>query len=313
MAYKTLLFGTDDLFETLKPFYVNAQKQGVLEIVAAAVLENGGIRYVTDEVDCGGNFIDIDIAIISSHHNFYERMKQLEAMGIPRNKIIDGRVFFRMIDLDFPRLLAEGVAYAQTNSPKFDDHLNGSAVTTIYPRIYRIANSEATAVIDRKSYIAGGSVVGSGLLVVGKYCSISWCEKFELGDNGGHNYRNVTAFGDFDWSLPEKFFPPQGQCKILIGNDVWIGRDCVLKCSNPNKPLIIGDGAVIASDSVVVKNVPPYAIVGGNPAQIIKYRFEPHVIEALMRIKWWDWSLDKIHDNFKYFNDVERFISLHDR
>lgn len=86
-----------------------------------------------------------------------------------------------------------------------------------------------------------------------------------------------------------------------------------MKSTNPDKPLIIGDGAVIASDSVVVKNVPPYAIVGGNPAQIIKYRFEPHVIEALLRIKWWDWSLDKIHDNFQYFNDVEKFISLHDK
>ena len=54
MAYKALLFGTDDLFETLKPFYLNAQKQGVLDIVAAAVLENDGIRFVTDEVDRGG-------------------------------------------------------------------------------------------------------------------------------------------------------------------------------------------------------------------------------------------------------------------
>ena len=86
-----------------------------------------------------------------------------------------------------------------------------------------------------------------------------------------------------------------------------------MKCTNPNKPLVIGDGAVVASDSVVVKNVPPYAIVGGNPAQIIKYRFPEHVIESLLRIKWWDWSLDKIHDNFKYFNDIEKFISLHDR
>lgn len=92
-----------------------------------------------------------------------------------------------------------------------------------------------------------------------------------------------------------------------------MGRRCSLNCTNPNKPLIIGDGAVIASDSVVVKDVPPYAIVGGNSAQIIKYSSEPHIIEALLRIKWWDWSLDKIHDNFKYFNDVEKFISLHDK
>ena len=86
-----------------------------------------------------------------------------------------------------------------------------------------------------------------------------------------------------------------------------------MKCTNPDKPLIIGDGAVIASDSVVVKNVPPYAIVGGNPAQFIKYRFPPYIIRALLRIKWWDWDINKIHDNFKYFNDIERFVALHDR
>ena len=86
-----------------------------------------------------------------------------------------------------------------------------------------------------------------------------------------------------------------------------------MKCTNPNKPLVIGDGAVVASDSVVVKNVPPYAIVGGNPAKIIKFRFSEEVIESLLRIKWWDWSLDKIHDNFKYFNDIDKFISLHDK
>ncbi|MBQ7199266.1 MAG: antibiotic acetyltransferase, partial [Selenomonadaceae bacterium] len=70
---------------------------------------------------------------------------------------------------------------------------------------------------------------------------------------------------------------------------------------------------VIASDSVVVKNVPPYAIVGGNPAKFIKYRFDEKIIEALLRIKWWDWDIDKIHDNFKYFNRVEEFVEMHDK
>ena len=117
-----------------------------------------------------------------------------------------------------------------------------------------------------------------------------------------------------NFNFPEEFWTPTvGSCRIDIGSDVWIGLNSILKCTNSKKPLVIGDGAVIAADSVVVKNVPPYAIVGGNPAQIIKYRFPPHVIEALLRIKWWDWSLDKIHDNFKYFNDVEKFISLHDK
>ena len=309
MAYKALLFGTDDLFETLKPFYLKEVERGTLEIVAAAVLENGGIRFVTDNGEI--NSIDIDLAIVSSWENFYERMKQLEGMGIPRDRIIDGRVFFGMIDLDFPRLVTEGVAYGQFNFN--GDSLNGTAVTTIYPRICRFPNRNFTLNIDKKSYIAGNMAVTDGFLSIGKYCSISWNEKFVLNDNGGHNYRNVASFGDFDWSLSAEFLSPSGMCKILIGNDVWIGRDCILKSNKPDKPLVIGDGAVIASDSVVVKSVPPYAIVGGNPAQIIKYRFPPHVIEALLRIKWWDWDIDKLHDNFKYFNDIEKFISLHDK
>lgn len=238
-------------------------------------------------------------------------MKFLEAHGVPHNRIIDGRIFFKVIDLDFSRLLTEGTAYGLYNHN--GGSINGRGIAPLYPIICKCPNSGSVFKIDKKSYIASCSIDGGGLVSVGKYCSISWEEKFRLATNGGHNYRNISSFGDFDWDVPKKFLPPQGLCKILIGNDVWIGRGCNLKCTNPNKPLIIGDGAVIASDSVVVKDVPPYAIVGGNPAQIIKYRFEPHIIEALLRIKWWDWSLDKIHDNFKYFNDIEKFIALHDK
>ena len=107
--------------------------------------------------------------------------------------------------------------------------------------------------------------------------------------------------------------PKRGGCKISIGSDVWIGRGCIFKCANPDKPLIIGDGAIVASDSVVVKNVPPYAKVGGNPAKVIKYRFSEKIIESLLRIKWWEWDMDKIYENFKYFNDVEKFVELHDK
>lgn len=80
---------------------------------------------------------------------------------------------------------------------------------------------------------------------------------------------------------------------LIIGNDVWIGADVTLK---PN--ISIGDGAVIAANSVVTKNVPPYAIVGGNPAKIIKYRFSEEIIESFLKIKWWDY-------NFSDFNDMD--------
>lgn len=238
-------------------------------------------------------------------------MKILEANGFPRNRIIDGRIFQHVPELNLSRLLAEGVAYGVLEKDSFKSGF------TVYPRVYSFKGSKVIFSLGMKSYISGNANLDGdiGSIIVGKFSAISWKITFELGRNHSHNYRNVSSISinNIDWDPPEGFYPQEKPCKILIGNDVWIGRGNILKCTNPNKPLIIGDGAVIASDSVVVKNVPPYAIVGGNPAKIIKYRFEPHVIEALQRIKWWDWSIDKIHDNFKYFNNIEKFISLHDK
>ena len=234
-------------------------------------------------------------------------MKFLEAQGVPRNQIIDGSVF-KVSNLDFLRLLKEGVAYGTFDKKSFED-----ISFAIYPRVY--FGNGAAITFGTKSYINKSTIDGGGIISVSKFSSLSWNLVFNMVGGSDHNYRNVNSYGvsHFDWGVPKEFYPPQGMCRINIGSDVWIGRGCNLKCTNPNKPLVIGDGAVIASDSVVVKNVPPYAIVGGNPAQVIKYRFEPHIIEALLRIKWWDWSLDKIHDNFKYFNDIDKFIALHDR
>ena len=254
--------------------------------------------------------MNFELAIVSSKGGFYQRMKQLEAYGVPREKIIDGRVF-QMPHLDFTRFLAEGIAYGILEKSTFEANSR-----MIYPKIYETKSNRLTLSLGSKSYIRkNSSFEGKGLISLGKFCSFATNIFFSLGQNHTHNYRNVSTIplSSGDWSFPKNFYPPQRKCKILIGNDVWCGRGAIFKSTNPNKPLIIGDGAVIASDSVVVKNVPPYAIVGGNPAQIIKYRFPPDVIEALLRIKWWNWSLDKIHDNFKYFNDIDKFISLHDR
>ncbi len=73
---------------------------------------------------------------------------------------------------------------------------------------------------------------------------------------------------------------------IVIGNDVWIGQDVLILSTGIN----IGDGAIVAVGSVVTKDVPPYAIVGGVPARVIKYRFEEHIIEQLMQLKWWQYD-----------------------
>jgi virginiamycin A acetyltransferase len=85
---------------------------------------------------------------------------------------------------------------------------------------------------------------------------------------------------------------------IIIRNDVWIGSKAIILSG-----VSIGNGAIIAGGSVVTKDVPDYAIVGGNPARVIKYRFEKEVINELLKIKWWDWEISKIKKNFKLFSD----------
>mgnify|MGYP002627182371 CR=1 FL=1 len=275
MAYKALIFGVDDLYPTLAPYYEQEVQRGNLEIVAYAVFEENGIRFVAPKNAVGGGVQshNFDLAIVSSKNDFYRRMKFLEAQGVPRDRIIDGSVF-KVPNLDFPRLMNEGIAYGTFDKHNFIDNS-----FSIYPRIY--FGDRATIRFGTKSYISYTLIDGYGLISVDNFSSISWNILFNLGQNGNHNYHNVSNYEltHLNWTVPKEFYPPQGVCKILIGNDVWIGRGCNLKSTNPNKPLIIGDGAVIASDSVVVKSVPPYAIVGGNPAQIIKYRFPPDVIE----------------------------------
>ena len=238
-------------------------------------------------------------------------MKLAEKLGVARKNIIDGRAF-KIPNLDLQRLLNEGVAYGVFEQTQ----AFGDLTFAIYPRIYRFKNSPSRVIIGKKSYINEDAIFeGAGILSVGHFSSIAWKIIFEFGLNHDHNHHNVGSYGltHFDWNYPREFLLPQIFYRIDIGSDVWIGRGSILKNTNPEKPLIIGDGAIIASDSVVVKNVPPYAIVGGNPARIIKYRFSDKIIESLLRIRWWDWDIDKIYENFKYFNRVEEFISMHDK
>ena len=77
----------------------------------------------------------------------------------------------------------------------------------------------------------------------------------------------------------------------IVGHDVWIGSEAMIMAG-----VTIGSGAVIASRAVVTKDVEPYAVVGGNPAELIKYRFSAEEIEKLLKLKWWDWSEDRVKE-----------------
>ena len=92
----------------------------------------------------------------------------------------------------------------------------------------------------------------------------------------------------------------------IIGNDVWIGAGATILSE-----VTIGDGAVIGAGAVVASDVPPYAVVYGNPAKVGRMRFEPHQVEALLRIRWWDWPIDRIREALPRMSstDIDAFIA----
>lgn len=126
-------------------------------------------------------------------------------------------------------------------------------------------------------------------LTIGSFCSIADEVAIILG--GEHHTDWVTTY-PFSTIFPEgKNFPghPSTKGDISIGNDVWLGRGAVILSG-----VVIGDGAVIGAGCVVSKSVPPYTIVGGNPQIVIRQRFAPEQVEALLKIAWWAWPINQI-------------------
>lgn len=150
---------------------------------------------------------------------------------------------------------------------------------------------------------------GSGATVrMGKFCSVA--ENVTILLVADHRTDWITTY-PFPALFPEaEGIPghPTTKGDVVIGNDVWIGEGaCILS------GVVIGDGAVIAARSVVTKNVDPYAIVGGNPARHIRFRFSESECAALCRIAWWNWELPRIREAWPLLlsNDIETFLSLY--
>lgn len=142
---------------------------------------------------------------------------------------------------------------------------------------------------------------------IGKFCSISWSVTIGPGEHDYNNttshsflYNNFNKLRSIDSPKYNRFIKP-----CVIGNDVWIGCNATVL-----RGVTVGHGAVIAANAVVTKDVPPYAIVGGVPAKILKYRFSEDIIKALLKLEWWNLSDLTIRNNFNFFNSDPSLESI---
>lgn len=143
-------------------------------------------------------------------------------------------------------------------------------------------------------------------LKIGKFCAIAKDVKFIM---NGANHK-VSGFSTYPFYIFgngwEKVLPGEGELPYkgdtIIGHDVWLGYESTIMPG-----VSIGNGAIVASKSVVTADVPAYSVVGGNPAKVLKHRFDETTIEKLLLIAWWDWSAEKITENLEAIvnSDIE--------
>ncbi|TIP49654.1 MAG: CatB-related O-acetyltransferase [Mesorhizobium sp.] len=134
-------------------------------------------------------------------------------------------------------------------------------------------------------------------VIIGAYCSIAAGVLFIAAGEHPMSLVSTYPFAGADRDLTKG--------PITVGNDVWIGSRAIVLSG-----VTIGHGAVVGAGSVVTKDVPPYGIVAGNPAKLIRYRFEPETIAALLGIRWWDWPDSQIEAAMPEFHrSVSEFVS----
>ena len=171
-------------------------------------------------------------------------------------------------------------------------------------RIYS-PSSIKNSKVDLGTYISQNSRIVN--TKIGKFCSIGpnflcgWGIHPSFSISTSPVFYSTSKQVGFTLSKNDKFKEHE---EIIIGNDVFIGSNVTVLDG-----VIIGSGAIIAAGSVVTKNVEPYAIIGGVPAKLIKYRFTDDIIQKLLKINWWDWPEDIIGEVETYFFDVENFVN----
>ena len=195
-------------------------------------------------------------------------------------------------------------------------------MTKIYPRTGDVHTVYLNAVVKDPSIVVGDYTIYNDFvsdplffernnvlyhypvnherLLIGKFCSIACGAKFMF-NCAKHSLKSLSTytFPLFyeDWDLEKADVASAWDNKgdIIIGNDVWIGFEAIVMAG-----VRIGDGAIVAARAVVTHDVPPYTIVGGVPAKVIRKRFDDKVIQKLVTLKWWEWPVGKIRRSLPY-------------
>lgn len=160
------------------------------------------------------------------------------------------------------------------------------------------------------SKIEGYTYIGPSTVLthtnVGKYCSISSDCVIGMGEHPTDTVSTSPVFYSRNNCLKTCFteIPFEEYKNTIIGNDVWIGSHVMVKCG-----VTIGNGAVIAAGAVVTHDVEPYAIVGGVPARMIKYRFDADTRVQLQEIAWWEWPDEKVRKFAAFFVEPGKLIT----
>ena len=160
--------------------------------------------------------------------------------------------------------------------------------------------------------IQAHGVVPKWQIRIGKYTSIADRLRIILGGDWGHNYRSPTTYPFGVLTKDENYIrkSQKNRTTLFIGNDVWIGDSVSIIGA-----ISISDGAVIEANAVIRADVPPYAIVMGNPAIIVGYRFNELQIQKLLKIKWWNWNFEDILDSKFYelepYEFLDKYYDIH--
>ncbi|WP_304438246.1 CatB-related O-acetyltransferase [Flavobacterium sp. TAB 87] len=164
-------------------------------------------------------------------------------------------------------------------------------------------------VIDDYTYISNNAQIS--MTIIGKYCSIGpnflcgWGIHPITGISTSPMFYSTSKQNGFSVATSDKI---EERKEIIIGNDVFIGSNVIILDG-----VKIGNGAVIGAGAVVSKDIPPYAVAVGNPITVIKYRFDEKTIQALLKIEWWNKSEEMHLEIEKYFFDIDKFISIHNK